>query len=163
MCRIQNRVTDVCLSAREANVFVGVGMFIMWLAARQMTVIMVLMHDHHGRCSIDHCPFFGTRFVNHPIIPTRANNDEIRNVRIAEFWKKEEIASSGTMELPLFSDNCLKLTLPPFSKLKRIRNIVIPTLTQQHEFVFQLQNLFRRFDKIGYEDYVRVDDAEQVA
>jgi hypothetical protein len=163
MRRVQNRVADTGMSARESDIFSRIRVVVMRFAARQMAVIVVLMHDHHRRRAVDHSPIFLTRLVDHPVVPASATDGEMRDVRVAGFWEEEKIAASGTMKLVLLSDRFLQPRLPAFREVQRSCDIVIPALTQQNKLISQLLSLFRRLDKIRHQDHIRVDDAKQSA
>src|SRR5688572_12127812 len=98
-----------------------------------MTVIMVLMNDHDRRRAIDHEPFFLAGSVDHPVVPACAADGEIRNVCVTGLWKKEKIASRGTMESALRPDDCFKLTLPPCGKFEWSSDVQIPALAKEYK------------------------------
>jgi hypothetical protein len=103
MRRIQNRVADVGLSARKADVFVRFGMFIVRLAFGQVGVIVVLMHDHDRWRAVNDSPAFLACFVDHPVIPACATDGKVREIGITGIGKKEEVASCRTVKLvPVF-------------------------------------------------------------
>ena len=102
---IQDGVAHCGGTARETDILVRFGMGVMRFATGQMTVIMVLMHDHNRGRAIDHRPIFLASFVNHPVVPTRAADGEFGNVSVARFWEQEEVASGGTVEGALTIDD----------------------------------------------------------
>ena len=101
---IQDRVAHRSGTAREADILVRLGVLVMRLAARQMTVIVVLVYDHDRGRAIDGRPIFPAGFVDHPVVPAGTADGEIRDVCVTGFREQEEIASSGTMELSLTVD-----------------------------------------------------------
>lgn len=163
MRRIENRIADVCLSAREADVLVCFGMFVMGLAFGQVAVIVILVDDHDRRRAVNHRPTFLAGFVDHPVVPACATDGEGGDFVESGKWKEKEVASCGTVKLVLFPDAFSQPDLPPIGEKDRLCNIIIPTLAEKDEFRPLTFDLFRRFDEIVHEDHVRVDDAEEVA
>src|SRR5271157_80844 len=130
MRRIQNRITNVGLSACQTDVLVRVGMLVMRLRIGQMRVIVVLMHNYHRRRAINHGPFLLVRSEDHPVVPARATDGEVGNIFITRFWEKKKIASCRTMKLSLRSESCFQSTLPAFGEFDRLSDIQVPTPTQ---------------------------------
>src|SRR5215211_3465873 len=153
----------MCFSTRKADIFVGVGMFVVRLPTRQMAVIKVLMDDHDRGRAIDYHPFFLTRLVDHPVVPASATNGEVGDVDVAGFGEEEEVGACGAMDGSLTMDPGRQAVLPAFGEFDGLGNIQIPALTQQYKFILQLHGLFRSFYKILRQEHVCVDDAEQVA
>src|SRR4026209_218511 len=54
----------------------------MRFSTRQMTVVMVLLNDHHRGCAVNHPPFFLASFVDHPVIPACTTNSKIWNIEV---------------------------------------------------------------------------------
>src|SRR5690349_15275418 len=116
MCRIQNRITNVSFSACQTDIFVGIRMFVMRLPAGQVAVIVVLMDDHDRWGAVDDSPFFLTRLVDHPVVPTGATDGEVRNIGVTGTRKQEKVTSSRAMKPSLMMDCRCQVTLPTFAE-----------------------------------------------
>ncbi len=77
----------------------------MWFPAGEMTVIMVLMHDHDRGRAVDHSPFFLARLVDHPVVPAGATDGEVWEVSVAGSGEEEKVRACGTMESALTLDH----------------------------------------------------------
>src|SRR5689334_2763597 len=135
MCCIQDRITDIRFSTCQADIFVGVRMFVMRLSAGQVAVIVVLMDDHDRRGAVDHRPFFLACLVDHPVVPAGPTDGEVWNIDVTGNRKKKKVTSSWTVELTPVTDRDRQAALPTFSEFNWLSHFQVPALAQQDKFV----------------------------
>ena len=157
------KVKNGAPSACQANVFASLRQTIVRFAVWQVAVIVVLMDDVKVCSAIHHRPVFLPGFEDHPIVPTRASNREVRDILEARAWKDEIVAPSPFVQFTISPGAPAQWLNPVALEAQKLSNFQVPTLPDQKKLGQFRCYLLSHLQEIWEEDDVSIDISQQRA